>query len=894
VIPTPQILIVDDEPSTIKILSRTLEGMGNILVATSGAQAIAITSKHPVDLVLLDIIMPELDGYLTCRALLREHPELPVIFVTGASDPVSEIKALEVGGHDFISKPINPRVVRARIALHLKLQAQKAERQRSEETIQALNASLERRVADRTAALEAEIAERKRVEEALRISEERHRLLADHSLDVIWTMKLDGQLTYVSPSVEKVLGYTPEEYIRLPTNMVYQHASYILVLKAINCALAHVEAGLPYEFHAELEHLRKDGSTSWLEVKATTIYGNNEKFVEFFGVNRDITERKQVELDLRESERRFRELSASLEIQVEARIAEVRTTNAALKDSEERLRLFIDRAPAALAMFDCKMCYIALSRRWKDDYGLGARDIIGHSIYESFSGITEHWRSLHRRALAGETLRAEEDSFVCADGRVIWLRWEILPWYHQDHSVGGILIFSEDISEQKRARQEIEHLAFYDPLTDLPNRVLAQERLQYAVTSASRYHLSLAVLYFDMDKFKYINDTYGHSVGDLLLKGVAQRLSQYLRSGDLLSRLSGDEFMLVLPDVETVHIIPQVSVVCERLLASLAEPFDISLLQIHTSFSIGVAIYPQDGDDGETLMRNADTAMYEAKKSGPHAYRFFEPEMNTALIHFVQIRDALRLGLKRQEFELYYQPQIDLATGRVVGVEALIRWNRLGQGLTLPGTFIEAAEESGLIVAIGWWVLQEACRQAAAWYEMGWKDIVVAVNLSAVQFRQGQLGQDVLDALKESGLDPSRLELELTESILFEHETTVHDTITNWKAHGIQLSIDDFGTGYSNLAYLKRFKVDKLKIDRSFITNMEHDSDDHAIVQTIIQIAHSMKLRTIAEGVENTVMANRLKFIGCNEAQGYLYSAPLPAAAFKQWLTDYERHLQRT
>jgi diguanylate cyclase (GGDEF)-like protein/PAS domain S-box-containing protein len=763
VTPTPQILIVDDEPGTIKILSRTLVGMGDLHEATSGAQALEIVSHQPIDLVLLDIIMPEMDGYDTCRALVRVRPDLPVIFVTMASDPASEIRALEVGGHDFISKPITPTVVRARVALHLKLQAQQAERQRAEQAIQALNAGLEQRVAERTTALEAEIAERTRVE-----------------------------------------------------------------------------------------------------------------------------------LALRESEQRFRELSANLERQVEARIAEVRATHTALKDSEERLRMFIDHAPAALAMFDRTMCYLAVSRRWKDDYGLGECNVIGLNLYKNFPNIPESWTALHRRALAGETHSADEDPFVCADGRLIWLRWEILPWHHQDQSVGGILIFSEDITEKKMARQEIEHLAFYDALTDLPNRVLAQERLQHEVASAKRHQTSLAVLYFDMDKFKYVNDTYGHAVGDLLLQGVAQRLTQHSRTGDLLSRLSGDEFMLVLPEVESVHIISQVSTVCENLLTGLAEPFDLKEVQLFTSFSIGVAIYPQDGNDAETLMRNADTAMYEAKKVGPQAYRFFEPEMNAALIRFAQIRDALRLALQRQEFELYYQPQVDLGSGRVIGVEALIRWNRIGEGLTLPGTFIEAAEESGLIVAIGWWVLREACRQAAAWCDMGWHDIVVAVNLSALQFRQGRLGQDVLDALEESGLDPSRLELELTESILLEPESSVLNTIANWKAHGIQLSIDDFGTGYSNLAYLKRFKVDKLKIDRSFIVNMEHDHGDQAIVQTIIQIADNMKLRTIAEGVESMALANQLKVIGCNEAQGYLYSEPLPAAEFEQWLMDYEQRARHT
>jgi predicted signal transduction protein with EAL and GGDEF domain len=361
---------------------------------------------------------------------------------------------------------------------------------------------------------------------------------------------------------------------------------------------------------------------------------------------------------------------------------------------------------------------------------------------------------------------------------------------------------------------------------------------------------------------------------------VAERLKAQQRESDRLCRLSGDEFMMLLTRIDPKQLVARVSSVCERLLSNLAAPFDLEDgVQLVTSFSIGVALYPRDGSDAETLMRLADTALYEAKKAGPHAYRFFEPRMNIALRHFVETRDALRLALERREFVLHYQPQFDLRHGRLIGVEALLRWQPHHDSQPrMPGVFIQVAEHSGLIVSIGRWVLREACRQAARWREAGWSDVSMAVNLSAVQFRQPGLEQDVIAALADSRLAPRHLELELTESILLQGVDSVLATVSRWKALGIRLSIDDFGTGYSSLAYLKRFKVDKLKIDRSFVSDIAHDEEDRAIVRAIIQMAHSLNLKTIAEGVESAAIEERLRAMGCEESQGYFYSRPLPAA----------------
>ena len=476
---------------------------------------------------------------------------------------------------------------------------------------------------------------------------------------------------------------------------------------------------------------------------------------------------------------------------------------------------------------------------------------------------------------------------VRPDGHVRWVQckgrtqFEGEPGQRRAVRLHGVFL---DITAQEQARQQLDFLAFHDPLTSLPNRVLGMERLQQAIGTAARHQTQLAVLYLDLDRFKFINDTHGHALGDLLLKSVARRLGSCLRAEDTLCRLSGDEFMIVLPNVKGAN---QVTQACERLLARHEEPFDLDDIRVTTSFCAGVVLYPQDGASGETLMRNADMALYEAKKTGLGSFCFFEAQMNANLVQYVQTRDALRQAVERQEFELHYQPQVSLADNRVVGVEALIRWRRPGYGLLPPVSFIAAAEETGLIVPIGRWVLQEACRQAAQWQAQGLPRLSMAVNLSAIQFRQGVVEADVREALAASGLDPSLLELELTESILLQSDEALSSLMARWERQGIQLTIDDFGTGYSSLAYLKRLHVHKLKIDRSFVTNLREDDQDRAIVRAMLEIAGSLNLKTVAEGVEEADLAERLHTMGCDEVQGYLYARPQPAATFEHWLRSY-------
>ena len=436
------------------------------------------------------------------------------------------------------------------------------------------------------------------------------------------------------------------------------------------------------------------------------------------------------------------------------------------------------------------------------------------------------------------------------------------------------------LRERQAAEEKIEFIALHDSLTGLPNQQLAEDRFGQAIAYADREHAKVGLLFIDLDNFKTINDSLGHGVGDGLIREVATRLRDCVRDTDTISRRGGDEFLVVLPDLPEPDATAPILV---KLMERLLDPMDIAGHELQTSASVGVAIYPDDGRDFDTLMKKAETAMYRAKEAGRNTYRFFDAQMNVEAVEQLSLRNGLRRALERGEFVLHYQPQLELKDNRLIGVEALIRWNHPELGMIPPGRFISIAEESGLIVPISEWVLREACRQATAWARAGMAGLVVAVNVSGVHFKRGDLEQSVIAALEESGLDPSLLELELTESILISNTEGVLATVKRLKQLGVKLSIDDFGTGYSSLSYLKRFEVDKLKIDQSFIRDLDSDPEDAAIVRAIIQMARSLGLTTIAEGVENEATLARLRLFNCDEAQGYHFARPMPAEELATW-----------
>ena len=441
-----------------------------------------------------------------------------------------------------------------------------------------------------------------------------------------------------------------------------------------------------------------------------------------------------------------------------------------------------------------------------------------------------------------------------------------------------------EISERRRAEQQVETLSFYDNLTGLPNLDLLRDRTSKALSTLSRDAQQVALLYMDIDGFKDVNDSLGHACGDTLIRELGSRLQGLLRSSDTLCRATGDEFVILMPDVENAE---SVGLLAERILHGLQRPF---LLHGHLqtiSLSLGAAVAPHDGQDCETLLRNAETAMYQAKQDGRQTWRFFDSTMNQQALARLQLLNDLRQAIAQHQLQLYYQPQIDLATGRLSGVEALVRWQHPVRGMISPAEFIPAAEESRLIIPLGEWVMRQACAQAASWQRQGLALPQVAVNISAIQLQHGHLEESVLQALADSHLPASLLELEITESSLVDKTEQVIDSLKRLKAMGVNLSIDDFGTGYSSLAYLQTLAVDKLKIDQSFVRDLTLNQDNRAIVSAIVQMAHTLGLACIAEGVESQDIAAALHRLGCQQAQGYLYARPLPADELQTLLQDW-------
>jgi diguanylate cyclase (GGDEF)-like protein len=451
-------------------------------------------------------------------------------------------------------------------------------------------------------------------------------------------------------------------------------------------------------------------------------------------------------------------------------------------------------------------------------------------------------------------------------------------------SMSGTL---QDITPRKLAEERIHYLANYDELTDLPNRNLLEDRLGQVVTAARRGGQRVIILCLNLDGFKFVNDSYGHALGNSLLQAVARRIKGAVRESDTVGRFGGDEFVLIFPGLtDNRDVLRSV----QRVLDLFAEPFIAGTRELRVTASIGACLYPDDGDVVDVLLKNADVAMYEAKESGRNCFRFYAQEMGRRIEQYVEMENALRVALKQQQFEVYYQPKVNLRSGKFSGVEALIRWNHPQNGQIQPGIFIPLAEKTGLIGLIGEWVLRTACIQARQWHDMGLDDLTVAVNLSAYQFGQQNVADLTVRVLADTGLAARYLELELTESMLMNDSDSMLAALRDIKAIGVTLTLDDFGTGYSSLAYLKRFPIDVIKIDRSFVRNMTTDPNDASLTRTIVLMAKSLKMKTVAEGVETQGQLGFLNAIGCDDVQGFYFSKPAPAAALTEMLRNQLEH----
>ncbi len=491
---------------------------------------------------------------------------------------------------------------------------------------------------------------------------------------------------------------------------------------------------------------------------------------------------------------------------------------------------------------------------------------------EKIAAAREDAAGLREAGIAAreQELRAAQAILATSDDHMLMLRQA------NAHLVIATVNAHKLAEQVKTATVQLDHLAYHDALTDLPNRVLLQDRLGQAIELARRQGRQLAVMYIDLDRFKHINDSLGHAIGDQLLQSVAHCLVACVRHSDTVSRQGGDEFVLLLASIEHAE---DAAIFAQKMLAALAQPHRIDCHNLHISVSIGISIYPDDGQDAEALLKSADTAMYFAKENGRNNYKFFEQDMNVRAVRRQSIEASLRGALAQQEFVLHYQPKIHLRSGAMVGVEALIRWQHPERGLLPPAQFVPIAEDSGLILPIGRWVLREACRQAQAWRQAGLPPLTIAVNTSALEFRAKDFLENLRATLKDTGLEPHFLELELTESILMQDAEATNAVLHALAGMGVQLAIDDFGTGYSSLSYLRRFPIDTLKIDQSFVKQITSNPDDATIVSAVISMGKSLQKRVIAEGVETPEQHAFLLARHCDEGQGNYFGRPMAAEA---------------
>lgn len=548
-----------------------------------------------------------------------------------------------------------------------------------------------------------------------------------------------------------------------------------------------------------------------------------------------------------------------------------------IRASAERFKLLFDRNLAGVyrAGADGKIleCNDALARI----LGFESRAaLIGRNIFD------QHWRGeegqlLLRRLREFGSVSNRETSLRRQDGEQTWVLENITLVRNGSESLEATLI---DITDRRRAEDQIRYQAFHDALTGLPNRMLFKDRLTLALAQAHRNGSRVAVLFLDLDRFKLINDTFGHTVGDDLLRGIGERLKTCVRENDSVSRAGGDEFTLMLTDLGDISA---VGTVARKILDAVARPITVDGHEMFVTTSIGISIYPTDGEDAETLLKDADSAMYRAKDAGRNSYQLCTPSLARKAADRLSLENALRQAIDRDEFLLHYQPQMDLRTTQIRAVEALLRWDRPGKGIVRPGEFIPAAEESRLILQIGEMVLHRACQQATAWAAIGYP-LRVSVNVSANQFQQHRLVQTIKEALSRSGMEPSLLEIEITESTAMQAPDLTAEILAELKRLGISVMIDDFGVGHSSLNYLKRFPIDGLKIDRTFVSGIPHDESDTAIASAVVAMAHALKLRVVAEGVETEEQLSFLESRGCREFQGYLVSRPLPVSALTQFL----------
>ncbi|WNL46411.1 EAL domain-containing protein [Dyella sp. BiH032] len=680
--------------------------------------------------------------------------------------------------------------------------------------------------------------QRRRLGRNLRGSEARYRMLAEHSHDLVLLLDAEGYCKYVSPAAYPILGYRPDKLVESSLQSLIDEASRATAVELWQRLIAGDHPGTTL-----LRMRHADGSYRFMEAAGGVIDEEPDRVILTL---RDVTARIGAEDALRE-ERRLTDVTlkaigdAVFALDREGRLGFANPAGSALlaRSTQPYAEKLEDRLPLWRA-----------GERVSDD----------HPARVALRTGTAAGPVLCAVELDGEPSRAMECSAV--------------PIRNEQGAVIGAVFVLHDVSAILELSERMAHLAHFDALTDLPNRPLLLERLSAALTRARQGAHHLAVLFIDVDRFKQINDTLGHVSGDEVLRQVAERLLSSMGGGDTVARLGGDEFVVLIPEVGDRAAVAACAI---KTLEALSAPVRVGRRELRLTASIGIALFPDDGDEADLLIRHADMAMYAAKRSGRNDYHFYVSSMDAGAQAEFDLENALRSAMARSELFLDFQPRVDTSDGRIVCAEALLRWRRTDGTICRPDAFIPIAEASGLILMIGAWVLKEACHACKTWQEGPLAGVGVSVNISQLQFGRENFLQLVMEALREAGLPPHLLELELTESMLMEPTDAVRQRIAGLKSLGVSLSIDDFGTGYSSLAYLRRFAIDTLKIDRSFVTDMTDDPEDAAVIHAIVALAISLGKRVVAEGVETARQAELLGALGCHEMQGHLFSAPTDA-----------------
>lgn len=691
--------------------------------------------------------------------------------------------------------------------------------------------------------LAAVVGERKQAARALRDSEEQYRIVTQTATDVIVTIDRHSVITFVNAAVEKVFGYCPSELIGRPLTVLMperlREAHQASFARYCATGARNISWG-----GVELPGLHRDGREIPLEVSFGE-FKQGERHL-FTGILRDVSERKRAE------------------------------------ESQRWLATIVESSSDAIIGKSLDGTILSWNQAAERMYGYTATEAVGRPI-TLLVPPARHGEvpQLLDRIRRGERIENYETRRVCKDGRELRVSLTISPICDATGAILGASTIVRDVTERKRTEERIRYLAQHDVLTGLPNRILLRDRIAQAIAHARRHQKQAAVLFLDLDGFKHVNDSLGHEVGDHMLRTTARRLQDCVRAGDSVARLGGDEFVICLPGLTDGR---DAMPIAEKVLQTLREPFLVEQHELHVSGSIGISLFPSDGEDAELLMRAADTAMYHAKESGRNNFQFFTERLNETARRRLRIANLLHQALARDEFRVYYQPQVDLETGRITAAEALLRWWQPELGFVSTSEFVKVAEETGLIASIGEWVLNQACHRLQQWRDAGHPELRVTVNLSPQQFRRADFVQVVTRALHESGLPAAALGLEITESVLMMQNEENLGILQQLADMGIHIAVDDFGIGYSSLAYLQRFPFHTLKIDRSFVSGIGRDVSDTTLVTAIIAMADSLHLSVVGEGVENADQAAFLRAHGCKVAQGYYFGEAVSADLFGELL----------